>query len=225
MTGAFLVIDLAFFGANVIKIQHGGWFPLLVAGVIYAVMTTWHTGRQLVAKRLGESEIPLSVFFASVAANPPVRVPGTAVFMTARPEGAPPILVHHLKHNKVLHEQIVLLTVSIVDVPTVDPATAIEVSKLQNGFYRVIARFGFMEPPDVPAALDARAKGASAGDPADTTYLPRAPDAVRARAPGHDGVARQAVHLPVAQRAARHEFLPDPGRSRRGNRHPARDLR
>ena len=154
VTGAFLVIDLLFFGANVIKIQHGGWFPLLVAAGVYAVMTTWSTGRQLVVRRLADSEVPLTQFFMSIAAKPPLRVPGTAIFMTARPEGAPPILVHHLTHNKVLHEHIVLLTVSIVDVPTVDPTTAITVDRLANGFWRVVAKFGFMEAPDVPSALE-----------------------------------------------------------------------
>jgi KUP system potassium uptake protein len=154
VTGAFLVIDLAFFGANVIKIQHGGWFPLLVAAGVYAVMTTWATGRQLVVRRLADAEVPLTQFFMSIAAKPPVRVPGTGIFMTARPEGAPPILVHHLTHNKVLHEHVVLLTVSIVDVPTVDPLTAITVDRLANGFWRVVAKFGFMEAPDVPFALE-----------------------------------------------------------------------
>jgi KUP system potassium uptake protein len=154
VTGAFLVIDLLFFAANVIKIQHGGWFPLLVAAAVYAVMTTWSTGRQLVVRRLADSEVPLTQFFMSIAAKPPLRVPGTAIFMTARPEGAPPILVHHLTHNKVLHEHVVLLTVSIVDVPTVDPTTAITVDRLANGFWRVVAKFGFMEAPDVPSALE-----------------------------------------------------------------------
>jgi KUP system potassium uptake protein len=154
VTGAFLVIDLAFFGANVIKIQHGGWFPLVVAALVYSVMTTWATGRQLVVRRLADSEVPLTQFFMSIAAKPPLRVPGTGIFMTARPEGAPPILVHHLTHNKVLHEHVVLLTVSIVDVPTVDPTTAITVDRLANGFWRVVAKFGFMEAPDVPSALD-----------------------------------------------------------------------
>src|SRR4029077_13589567 len=109
VSGAFLVIDLAFFGANVIKIQHGGWFPLLVAAIVYAVMTTWATGRQLVVRRLADSEVPLTQFFMSLDAEPTVRVPGTGIFMTARPEGAPPILVHLLTNNKVLHEHVVLL--------------------------------------------------------------------------------------------------------------------
>jgi KUP system potassium uptake protein len=170
VSGAFLVIDLAFFGANVIKIQHGGWFPLLVAGLVYAVMTTWATGRQLVVRRLADTEVPLTQFFMSIAAKPPLRVPGTGIFMTARPEGAPPILVHHLTHNKVLHEHIVLLTVSPLDVPTADRATAITVNRLANGFWRVVARYGFMETPDVPSALEsARALGLSL-KPEDTTY-------------------------------------------------------
>jgi KUP system potassium uptake protein len=168
--GAFLVVDLAFFGANVIKIEHGGWFPLLVAGLVYAVMSTWHTGRLLVVKRLAETEVPLSRFFESVKARPPVRVAGTGIFMTARPEGAPPILVHHLTHNKVLHQQVVLLTVAIADSPTVDPASAIEVDKLHDGFWRVVARFGFMETPNVPHALERAREFGLTLDPVDTTY-------------------------------------------------------
>jgi KUP system potassium uptake protein len=170
VVGAFLAVDLAFFGANVIKIEYGGWFPLLVAGLVYAVMTTWHTGRLLVVRRLADTEVPLSRFFDGVRVHPPVRVPGTGIFMTARPEGAPPILVHHLTHNKVLHEQIVLLTVSIVDTPTVDPGTALHVEKLQDGFWRVVARFGFMETPDVPRALERPREMGLDWDPSDTTY-------------------------------------------------------
>jgi KUP system potassium uptake protein len=149
-----LMVDLTFFSANAIKIPHGGWFPLLAGALIYLVMTTWSTGRQLVARRLAHSEVPLSQFFASIAANPPMRVPGTAIFMTARPEGVPPILVHHLTHNQVLHEQIVLLTVTIAEVPTVPRAERIQVERLANGFWRVMTMFGFMDDPNVPAALE-----------------------------------------------------------------------
>jgi KUP system potassium uptake protein len=170
ITGLFLVWDLAFFGANIIKIEHGGWFPLLVALIVYAVMTTWHTGRRLVVKRLAESEVPLSTFFANIAAKPPVRVPGTGIFMTARPEGAPPILVHHLTHNKVLHQQVILLTVTPLDVPTVNPAESVTVEKLQNGFYRVVACFGFMDAPNVPMALARARESGLQWAEADTTY-------------------------------------------------------
>ena len=170
VTGAFLTVDVAFLAANVVKIPHGGWFPLAIAGLVYAVMTTWAAGRRLVAQRLAESEIPLDVFFASVAARPPLRVPGTGIFMTGRAEGVPPILVHHLTHNQVLHEQVVLLTVSPENVPSVDLDSSIEVQRLQIGFYRVVVRYGFMQTPDVPAALArAREKGLR-WTPADTTY-------------------------------------------------------
>jgi KUP system potassium uptake protein len=170
IAGLFLITDLAFFGANVIKIEHGGWFPRLLAGAVYGVMTTWHTGRIVVTKRLAETEVPLAALFESVKAKQPYRIPGTGIFMTARPQGAPPILVHHLTHNKVLHEQIILLTVATVDVPTVDPAEAIEVITLQNGFTRVVARFGYMEQPDVPAALERARDSGLEWNPEDTTY-------------------------------------------------------
>ena len=172
VTSVFLAVDLVFFGANLIKVEYGGWFPLLVAAIVYGVMSTWKQGRALVVERLRASEVPLDVFFSNIVAHPPLRVPGTAVFMTARPEGAPPILVHHLKHNKALHEQVVLLTVSMLNTPTRIDADAIEVHPVSNGFYRVIARFGFMETPDVPAALRlAREQGLAWRDDDTTFYL------------------------------------------------------
>jgi KUP system potassium uptake protein len=172
ITAAFLSLDLIFFAANVLKIQHGGWFPLVVAGLVYGVMSTWKRGRELVVERLNATEVSLDAFFKRLASTPPVRVPGTGVFMTARPEGAPPILVHHLKHNKVLHQQIVLLTISMLNTPTISEGEPIEVQPLGGGFYRVIARFGFMESPDVPIALGrAREKGLTMNDEDTTFYL------------------------------------------------------
>jgi KUP system potassium uptake protein len=172
ITVGFLSLDLVFFAANVLKIRHGGWFPLVIAALVYGVMSTWKRGRELVVERLNATEVSLDAFFAQLAKTPPVRVPGTAVFMTARPEGAPPILVHHLKHNKVLHQQIVLLTISMLNTPTISEGEPIEVQSLGGGFYRVIARFGFMESPDVPIALArARAKGLAMNDDDTTFYL------------------------------------------------------
>jgi KUP system potassium uptake protein len=168
----FLAIDLIFLGANILKIQHGGWFPLVVAGFIYLIMSTWKRGRELVVERLHATEVPLTDFFRDFAAHPPLRVTGTAVFMTARPEGTPPILVHHLKHNKALHDQVVLLTVTTLNTPTVGDAQPIEVQPISHGFYRVIARFGFMETPEVPAALEAaRELGLRWRDDDTTFYL------------------------------------------------------
>jgi KUP system potassium uptake protein len=168
----FLGVDLVFFGANLIKIEYGGWFPLLVAGIVYGVMSTWKRGRELVVERLHAAEVPLEAFFRRIEEQPPVRVPGTAIFMTARPEGAPPILVHHLTHNKVLHEQVVLLTVAMLNTPTRVDTEAIDVQPVSSGFYRVIARFGFMETPDVPAALRlAREHGLKWNEQDTTFYL------------------------------------------------------
>jgi KUP system potassium uptake protein len=170
VTAGFLSIDLTFFGANLAKIAHGGWFPLAVATVVYTLMSTWAKGRRLVTGRRGASVRPLDEFLRTLREHPPIRVPGTAVFMTARAEGVPPILVHHLRHNKALHNRTVLLSVVILDTPQAEVATAIEVQQLEAGIERVIVRFGFMEPPDVPQALVRAKAHGLAFDPADTTY-------------------------------------------------------
>jgi KUP system potassium uptake protein len=169
-TGTFLLVESAFLASNVIKIHHGGWFPLLAAGFVYTVMTTWHTGRRLVTARLAATEVPLATFFEWIAARPPARISGTGIFMTARDQGAPPILVHHLKHNKVLHEQVVLLTVTVSNVPYVAGGQALEVVPIGNGFFRVVAHFGFMDPIDVPAVLERTRDLGLTMVEADTTY-------------------------------------------------------
>jgi KUP system potassium uptake protein len=169
VTTVFLAVDLMFFGANLIKIAHGGWVPLLVAAGIYTVMSTWHTGRELVARMLARAGQPLDAFLHEITTRPPARVPGTGIFMTARAEDVPPILVHHLKHNKVLHEHVVLLTVAVRDVPSVDAESAVEVRPLDCGLYRVVVNYGFTQQPDVPAALKtAESHGLSIDS--DTTY-------------------------------------------------------
>jgi KUP system potassium uptake protein len=170
VTIGFLSIDLAFFGANLVKIAHGGWFPLAVAAVVYTLMSTWSEGRRLVNERLAASVRPTEEFVEELRRHPPAKVPGTAVFMTARADGIPPILVHHLRHNKVLHEHVVLLSVAIVEAPSADPSAAIDVHDVAPGIHRVVVRFGFMESPDVPAALvRARLQGLAI-DLDDTTY-------------------------------------------------------
>ena len=151
----FLVIELAFFGANALKFAHGGWVPIVIGLVVFTLMTTWNRGRALLAQRLRAQQLPLEPFLESLARNMPTRVPGTAVFMTGAPEGTPRALLHNLKHNRVLHEQVVLLTVSTLEVPHVHDDERLLVEHLAHGFHRVTARFGFMEHPDVPSLFPA----------------------------------------------------------------------
>ncbi len=154
MTAAsFMVVDLSFLSANLPKIFQGGWIPLLVAGIIYTLMSTWRRGRTILRHRLKETMMPLDTFLARLDENPPVRVSGTAVFLTSHTEGTPPMLLHHLEHNQALHEQVVLLTVISNDVPRVPAAKRLEISLFRLGFYRVFVNYGFMQSPNLPVAL------------------------------------------------------------------------
>jgi KUP system potassium uptake protein len=146
------VVDVAYFAANLTKVPDGGWFPLLVGLVVFTLLTTWAKGRQLMLTRMREASMPVEIFVKS-AANSATRVAGTAVFMTTSAEGVPHALLHNLKHNKVLHERVMLVTVRIEDVPYVEEDRHFELSNLGSGFYRLIIRFGFMQESDVPAAL------------------------------------------------------------------------
>jgi KUP system potassium uptake protein len=148
----FLFIDGMYFASNLTKVPDGGWFPLLVGLVVFVLLTTWAKGRQLMIERMREAAMPIAVFIKS-AAGSASRVPGTAVFMTSTPDGVPHALLHNLKHNKVLHERVILLTVKIADVPFWPEAERAKVEHLDQGFHRVIVKYGFMEEPDVPAAL------------------------------------------------------------------------
>jgi KUP system potassium uptake protein len=152
MLALFFVVDGAYFASNLTKIVDGGWFPLLVGLVVFTLLTTWAKGRQLVIARLREGAMPIEVFIRS-ARGSAQRVSGTAVFMTSIPAGVPDALLHNLKHNKVLHERVVILTVLIEEVPTVAAEQRVEYHDLGDNFYRIILRYGFMQEPDVPAAL------------------------------------------------------------------------
>jgi KUP system potassium uptake protein len=152
--GTFLAIDVAFLAANVPKIPHGGWFPLVVGAIVFTLMTTWKQGRQLLAEQLRRGTIPLKTFLDSLNVEDVTRVPGTAVFMYSNPHGTPPALLHNLKHNRVLHETVLILTVETEDVPRVSPTERLELVPLDHGFYRVTLRYGFMEEPDVPRELE-----------------------------------------------------------------------
>ncbi len=152
LIGAFLIVDGAYFASNVTKIPDGGWFPLLVGACAFTVLTTWATGRRLLREHLFQSAMPLELFIKT-AAKSVRRVPGTAVFLSASPEGAPQALLHNLKHNKVLHERIVILTVKVMGRPHVDDADRVEFTELGPDFYRIILKYGFMQEVDVPAAM------------------------------------------------------------------------
>jgi KUP system potassium uptake protein len=168
----FIAIDLAFFGANMLKIAHGGWFPLLVSGIILFLMLTWRRGRKVLGLRVKEMTVPLDIFLGDIAAQKIHRVPGTAVFMSSNPAGTPLALLHNLKHNKVLHQQVVVLTVVTEESPYVAVSEdRAEVKKLHEGFWRVKLRYGFMERPDVPAALGAIESAELRFHPMRTTYF------------------------------------------------------
>lgn len=166
----FLTIDLSFFGANAIKIPDGGWFPLIVAIIVFTVLTTWKRGSDIVLKRMSEIAVPLKSFVAGLLEYPPLRVPGTAVFMTADPKGVPSALLHNLKHNKVLHKRVVVLNIRYADVPYVPVKERLKIEKLADGFYHVIVRYGFMDDVDVPEALSECPRGLEF-DLMDTTFF------------------------------------------------------
>jgi KUP system potassium uptake protein len=153
LLAVFFVVDTTYFAANLTKVPNGGWYPLLIGLIGFTLLTTWARGRKLMIERMDEAAIPLPVFIKS-AAGSATRVPGTAVFMTTSAEGVPHSLLHNLKHNKVLHERVLLLTVKIEDVPFVEPGKRMELKELGNGFYRLIIRYGFMQETNIPATLE-----------------------------------------------------------------------
>ncbi len=153
LTAVFVSIDLAFFAANALKISHGGWFPLLVGGVIFMLMVTWKRGRELLAVRIRSQLVPLDDFWELLRVERPARVPGTAVFMTSNAEGTPPALMQNFLLNRVVHREVILLTIITTERPRVEPGERVRVEELQDGFKRVIAYYGFMEQPDIPTLL------------------------------------------------------------------------
>jgi KUP system potassium uptake protein len=149
----FLSFDIPFFAANAMKFFHGGWFPMAIALALFIVMTTWKTGRALLGRNLASKLLPIDVFLADVDAHKPHRVPGTAVFMSSNPHGVPVVLLHHWKHNQVLHQTIVLLSVITETVPEIRTADRLQVKDLGRGFYQVTAHYGFMQTPNVPQIM------------------------------------------------------------------------
>ena len=151
--GLFLLVDLSFFAANLLKIEEGGWFPLVIAGGMYVVMMTWVWGRARIAAQRASSGLPLETLIDTLKPDRPVRVPGTGIYMTARVDNVPAALLHDMKHNKVLHERNVLMNVHTEDVPRLPEAERLEIHHLGHNFHTVKIRYGFLEEPDTPRAL------------------------------------------------------------------------
>lgn len=171
LIGLFLIIDLAFFGANVLKIPDGGWVPLVIGLIIFVLMLTWKSGRTLLMTKIKSEAMEIAPFIEAIASHPPPRVPGTAVFLTPNPEGVPHAMLHNLKHNKVLHEKVVILTVKFLDVPHTNQEERVSVEAMLHEFYRITVRYGFKDEPDIPRDLAlCEARGIYL-DPMDTSYF------------------------------------------------------
>ncbi|HRH14399.1 MAG TPA: potassium transporter Kup [Azonexus sp.] len=183
VVGSLLVVDIAFFSANIIKIPEGGWFPIAMALVSFTVLTTWRRGRRLLLDEMARQTFPLVDFLATI--GDVYRIHGTSIFMTSAKEGVPSALLHNLKHNQVLHERVVLLTVQTANTPFVNDLDRLYLHRLDEGFIRVIVRYGFMEDPDVPAALEQCARFGETFDMMETTFYV-ARETVIPRIPGRD---------------------------------------
>jgi KUP system potassium uptake protein len=170
LTGTLLSIDAAFLTSNLVKIPHGGWIPIAIALAVFTLMSTWKKGRKLLNQVMQAGSLPLDLFLDDVARRKPPRVPGTAVFMTSSAEGVPVVLLHHLKHNKVLHEQVILMSVRTKEVPEIPVRERLTVQKLEHGFYRIESKYGFMEQPNVPEILQLAREHGVRTKPNDTTF-------------------------------------------------------
>ena len=171
LLSVLLVIDVPFFVANVLKLFSGGWLPLVIGLVMFVIMSTWRRGRELLFQRLQEQALPLDSFIENLETYPPTRVQGTAVFLNSATLGVPHALLHNLKHNKVLHERIVLMTVQNIDEPYVKTENRVQVIRLSNSFWQVVARYGFKEVPNVPEILDLCAQQGLEFEPMDTSFF------------------------------------------------------
>jgi KUP system potassium uptake protein len=169
--GLLLLVELAFFAANSLKFLSGGWFPLLFAAVVFSLMSTWRKGREALFNRLYRHLPPLAWFVRNLPERRVTRVPGTAVFPTGNPDVVPRALLHNLKHNKVLHERIVVITIVIQEVPRVSSDARLEVEDLGDDVHRIVARFGFLEKVDMPAVLTACRLRGPAFDIMQTSFL------------------------------------------------------
>ena len=171
LTAVFLVVDVSFFSANIVKVAHGGWVPLVLGAALFVGMLTWKRGRALLSSRLAEGSMPIQLFLDGVERSSVHRVAGTAVFMTGSDDGVPAVLLHHLKHNKVLHERVLLVSVKTADVPETSASERVRVVPLGQGFWRVIASYGFMQSPNVPQVLEVVDQMGIRCKPMETSYF------------------------------------------------------
>jgi KUP system potassium uptake protein len=167
----FLVIDIAFFSANVLKIPEGGWVPLVLGTCIFTLMLTWKSGRSKLFEHMKNESMELNSFIQAIGAHPPTRVPGNAIFMTPNPDGVPHSMLHNLKHNKVLHEKVIILTAKFTDFPHTSTEERVIVESLPYEFYRVTVRYGFKDEPNLPEDLKLCAQQGLALDEMDTSYF------------------------------------------------------
>ena len=197
-----LVVDLTFFSSNMLKIASGGWFPLLMALAIFILLTTWKRGREVLMERLQADAMPLDLFIDGIGEDYPIRVPGTAVFMTSNGDGVPHALLHNLKHNKVLHERVVLLTVITEDIPYVTDTDNVEIIDLSKNFFRMTIKYGFKDEPEVPAVLEHCQRYGLGFDLMDTSFFLSRETLVAAAVPGM-AVWREKIFVAMSKNAQR----------------------
>ena len=166
-----LLVDFGFLGSNLLKFNEGAWFPLLITFLLYFVFITWKRGRTMLGDKIRREQLPMNLLLSDLDKNPTLRVPGTAVFMSSNPLGVPRTLLHNLKHNRVLHERVILLTILTEDLPRVSTHKRIEINELGHNFIRIIAHYGFMETPNVPNILDLARNHGLEYVPNDTTFF------------------------------------------------------
>ena len=178
------LIDFSFLASNSLKVPSGGWFPLLIGGIVFTLLTTWKRGRALLMDRLAEESMPLGLFIESIGASPPLRVPGTAIFLTSTSDRVPHALLHNMKHNKVLHDRVVFLTIHTQDFPRVSPRERTRIAELGCAFWRLDAYYGFAEDPDVPELLEAISKDGFEFDMMETSFFVSRETLIATVAPG-----------------------------------------
>ncbi len=219
LCGVFLFVDLLFLSANTVKLAEGGWVPLGIATFVFTVMVTWKRGRMELGRAIALTTLPLKDFLEDLERTKPHRVKGTAVFMTSNPDAAPPVLLHHFKHNKVLHEQVVCLSIVTHHVPEVPPSARLDTLKdLGQGVWQVRASYGFMQMPSAPEILERCRERGLVTDVGGHELLPRPRDARDHRPQGDGALAEGLVRVLVAERAAGDGVLSDPAESGGGVR-------